>query len=468
MSRNASITGLVLRGMRLEWTTLRAAKTALEHVAGGTADLVVDEAMKDKPEAVAAALKIASAGLRGPVSLGLASDQVLMRIMELPSTDPGELDSMVQLQIDKIAPFPEEKRVVSHEILETKAEASLVLIVACRRDAIEFAGSVCQRAGLDLQRIDLNAMAWWRLLKERGEILKEGRQLILAPDGASDLILVTQDGVPLAIRSLSSSADLTQVEYARELVQEISSLLMSLDLEHGAREVSRFDWWREAAPENEALQLLGAETETAVTVKAVSSLPGLSEGLARRSLSDFPGIESVHTVIDMVPREWRISASDRLLRRRLAATTVALLAAWLVGMGIFIGYFQWKKQSLARLDQTRVELQLQEDDVRQIRNRVTSFELQLDRNRSALECLREISEAMPEDVVFTSFQYKKGQNVIIKGESMNPGPIYDLKQALDNSKLFKKIDMASIQPVKRKESMVQVFQMVCNPPGAQP
>lgn len=467
MSRHKSITGLILRGMRIEWTTLRMGKTSPDHVADGTAELAVDEAARDKPEAVAAAIKLAAPGLRGPVSLGLASDQVLMRILELPATDPAELASMVTLQIDKIAPFPEDKRVVSHEILETKPNASLVLIAACRRAAIEFAGAVCGLAGLNLKRIDLNAMAWWRLLKDRGEILKEGRHLILAPDGTSDLILVAQDGVPLAIRSVSSSAGLTQVEYARELVQEISSLLMALDLEHGAQDVSRFDWWRDAPPEKEALQMLGAETESAVMFKNISSLPGLCAGLARRSLHDFPGVQAVHTVTDLMPREWRASASESLLRRRLAATSVALLAAWLAGMSLFLGYFQWKKQTLARMDQTRAELQIQEEDVRQIRNRVTSFELQLDRNRSALECLREISEAMPAEVIITSFQYKKGQGVIIKGESLNPGQIYDFKQALDNSRLFKKIDMASIQPVKRKESMVQVFQMVCNPPGAQ-
>ena len=77
----------------------------------------------------------------------------------------------------------------------------------------------------------------------------------------------------------------------------------------------------------------------------------------------------------------------------------------------------------------------------------------------ALECLREISLALPGDVLLTAVQFKKGRTVSLRGESRDVEPVYDFKQALDRSALFQGVEMGSIQPSKRKDLTVQTFQM---------
>ena len=105
------------------------------------------------------------------------------------------------------------------------------------------------------------------------------------------------------------------------------------------------------------------------------------------------------------------------------------------------------------------ELQKPADDVRRLQRQIYSFETYLDRQRSALECLREISAVLPKDVDLTSFQFKKGKTISFRGEARDVEPIYDFKKSLDKSPLFKSIEMGSTQPSKRKDLTVQTFQM---------
>jgi len=92
----------------------------------------------------------------------------------------------------------------------------------------------------------------------------------------------------------------------------------------------------------------------------------------------------------------------------------------------------------------------------------------LDRKRSALECLREISQLLPADISITAFQFKKAKSITLRGEALTVNPIYDFKEALDKSSLFRKIEMGSTQPSKRKEATVQTFQMTIHLPEEQP
>jgi hypothetical protein len=94
-----------------------------------------------------------------------------------------------------------------------------------------------------------------------------------------------------------------------------------------------------------------------------------------------------------------------------------------------------------------------------MQNQARSFEQYLDRKNSALECLREVSQNLPKDVLLTSFQFKKGKSVVIRGEALAVTAIYDYKQALDKSQLFGKIDMGPVQPGKRKDTSVNTFNM---------
>ena len=178
--------------------------------------------------------------------------------------------------------------------------------------------------------------------------------------------------------------------------------------------------------------------------------------------------QGLEAVIDLFPVQWRMAAASARIKRQLIAAMAVVVGAWFIGMIILLGGYHPAQRHLGKLEASMKLLQKPADEIRLLQRQVKSFEQYLDRKCSALECLREVSHLLPDNVELKSFQFKKAHNVIFRGEALSVDPIYDFKQALDKSALFKGIDMGSIQPSKRKDKTVQAFQMIARIPEVNP
>lgn len=469
--RREPMTGLRMRQNILEWTTLREGRGGLETLAFRQVKLEGDPALFTDPDKLAAEIRRQCPDLTGAVSLGLSAEHMLLRVIDLPATDPDEVAGMIKLQLDKYSPFPEEHMAVSYERLQTTADGCRALVAAARKETIDFAGAALVKAGLDLQRIDADVLGWWRVLADQGAVPVAGRQILILLEAEGGIMVAVQDGVPAAIKTFGAQAGLPADEYGAELVREMGEFILALDLEQGVAPVRGVDFWhRDLAPDALA-EKLQAELGQAVLLHNLAALPPLSEGLARRMLR--PPFEAAPkreaaAVVDLIPADRRRSDDSLRLKHRVLAASLLVFLLWLaLGAGFMAG-FALEKRSLKKLEQQMTALQKPADEVRAMQRRSRAFEQYLDRKRSALECLREISQLLPDDTILTAFQFKKGKNIVVRGEALTVNPIYDFKQGLDKSPLFKKIDMGSIQPSKRKEATVQTFQITIQLPEEQP
>ncbi|MCX6991758.1 MAG: PilN domain-containing protein [Kiritimatiellaeota bacterium] len=464
MARN-SITGLRVRDTFLEWTTLGSGKKGIEVLAarqvqldcGPSADGLADPGKRTET------IRRQCPDLTGPVTIGLAPGQMLMRVVEFPTTDPAEMADMVKLQVDQFSPFPEDRMAVSCEVLSTTETACRVLIAAVPREQVESLGELFRPLGVTIRRIDAEIMGWWRLLTDHGAIPAQGRHLLLLLEPSGGVWIAVQDGLPQAVKAISPIEGLTPGEYAEELAGDMSALIVSLDLERGVVPVGGLDCWSRDLDTTAIVARLQQELGHTVRQQSLTVLPPLSEGLARRMfVPPFAAHEHAQgkqAVLDLVPVAWRTTATSQLFQKRLILAVGVAIGLWLVGVvGFFVG-FQWNRLRLNRLEARLAELQKPADDVRRLQRQIHSFETYLDRQRSALECLREVSAALPKDVDLTSFQFKKGKTISLRGEARDKDPIYDFKKALDKSPMFKSIEMGSTQPSKRKDLTVQTFQM---------
>jgi len=457
-------TGLRIGDGFVEWTTLRDSKAGVEVLAANNAVLPYDAGHPPETEERSGQIKLHCSEISGPVSLGIAPDKMLMRVAELPTNDPAEMVKMIQLQVDAFSPFPDDRMFVSHEILSSGETGARVLITAVPKDLIETAGSLMKKAGIDVQGIDAEAMAWWQLIAERVQLPDEGRYLFLILEPWGGVWIVVQRRAPLAFRAVSPAGDMPFDEFAREVARDAGALLLSLDSEYGSAHLSELEIWCRGADALGLSAALQEELQHEAKINSLDALAPVSEGLARRFLGTslspaLTRIRNGHAAIDLVPESWRSAVIAQRMRRRLLAATVGVLAVWITAMMAFLGVYQLQYYRLARLEKELNALQKPAEEVRLMQNQARSFEQYLDRKNSSLECLREVSQNLPKDVLLTSFQFKKGKGVTIRGEALTVNPIYDYKQALDKSPLFARIEMGSIQPGKRKDTSVQTFQM---------
>lgn len=458
------VTGLRIGDNFIEWTTLRDAKDGIEILAVNNTVLAGDVNQPPEEEGREEQLKLHCSEISGSVALGIAPDRMLMRVAELPTTDPAEMAKMIQLQVDAFSPFADDRIVVSHEILSAGEADVRVLIAAVQKDLIETAGSLLKKAGLNVQRIDAEAMAWWQLISERVQLTDEGRYLFLILEPWGGVWIAVQRRTPLTFRAVSSAGDMPFGEFAREVARDAGALVLSLDSEHGSAPLSGLEIWCRGVDSGVLSAALGEELQHEAKINSLDTVAPVTEGLARRFVGTIlsPSLARVRNgqaALDLVPESWRSTVIAQRMRRQLLAATVGVLAVWLVAMAAFFGIYQYQHYRLARLETNLNALHKPAEEVRIMQNQVRSFEQYLDRKNSALECLREISQGLPKDVLLTSFQFKKGKSIGIRGEALAVNAIYDYKQALDKSKIFGRIEMGSIQPGKRKATNVHTFQM---------
>lgn len=481
------ITGLIIRDDALEWTTLNRIRNRLEvfrsgrlalgeaadvaasrpervclgasDAAGGLGADLSDEVPSTQGLGTKAEALAKAADLKKGVTVGLSSAQLLLRVVDLPLVSDDELSSMVQLQVDKISPFPVESMVISHEVLEKRENTGRVLIAAVREDIVDLLGKTLKAAGIFPARIDAVVLGWWRLLRDAGEIRTEGRQVLLLIDGPASEIMAFENGIPILFRSLGTSEGFAEDEFVGEMAREVSYTLISLELEHGGgRPCSVSVWHRGEAP-SMLVEKLHDECLCEVSTRSLESLPFVSEGLARRTAA-MDGAK-----LDLTPTVWRTIEKEKLFKKRMFVTGGVIFGIWALGAVCFLSGFNYQERKLASLNEEQMKGQKPAKEVREMRRRIFMIRRYTDKTHSALECLREISMLQPASIDLTSFSYRKGEAVKISAEAESVDLVYDFKNKLDGSTFFLE---TSLQGPRRDNSKrKEVFDIEMKLPGGE-
>jgi Tfp pilus assembly PilM family ATPase len=103
------------------------------------------------------------------IRLGLASQRVAVRVLELPDIkNDQELEAAVRFQAQEELPMPLEQAVLDHRVIERFTDGDSarmrVLVVGARRDSVEHLLAATRKAGLSPELVDLSAFAMVRAL----------------------------------------------------------------------------------------------------------------------------------------------------------------------------------------------------------------------------------------------------------------------------------------------------------------
>jgi type IV pilus assembly protein PilM len=168
-------------GLDIDGRYLAAAQVESGRVVRGASlelpeGLVRDGEVVDR-DGLAEALKtfVAEAGLPKSVRLGVANQQIVVRVVELPRIeDEKQRDAAVRFQAAEAIAMPLDEAVLDHQIAAyTEAPDGSprmqVVLVAARRSMIEAVLEAAKQAGLKPEGIDLDAFALVRTLAAASE-----------------------------------------------------------------------------------------------------------------------------------------------------------------------------------------------------------------------------------------------------------------------------------------------------------
>ena len=436
------ITGVCLRQNRLEWTTLRRTKEAWEIAGQGREDW--PPADGDAGWISAAAIKPHLKRLKGRISVALPTDRALLRVALLPSTDAAELRGMAELQTDKFSPFPVETVAAGAEVLESAGTSSLVAMGVVRREDVEAVGQAFHGAGAPPDAVDVEILGWWWGLRHSGTIPSHGSQIVLRAESAGVEMAVVRDGAPLAFRALPGyppdGAEAARAEWLEACAEEVADSLTALETEWGGAGLPTLHFFHETGfPLECAETLKTALGLEALFAHALDELPTASEGVARRLAEPARPL-----ALDLAPEAWRAADAERRTRRKLLRAATVFLVAWLLAIGVFWTLLNLQRGRMARLRAQVETMEGPAQEIRKLRAKTLEFAQYADRTRSALECLRVVSETLPEGVELTTYVYRKGTSLSLRGESDAPDKVYSFIQALEQTALFPEVKSEGI------------------------
>src|ERR671918_941381 len=116
-----------------------------------------------------------NAGLPRNVRLGVANQQIVVRVIELPRIeDEKQRDAAVRFQASEAIAMPLDEAVLDHQVAGYTEAADgtprmQVVLVAARRSMIESVLEAAKQAGLKPEGIDLDAFALVRTLASASE-----------------------------------------------------------------------------------------------------------------------------------------------------------------------------------------------------------------------------------------------------------------------------------------------------------
>lgn len=429
---------------------------AVELETGEAASIL--EALKSDRERWVADLKARCAKLPGLVNLGIPASWTLVRVVELPSGSPEELRGMVELQVDKFSPFPVEESTLSYEILHEHEGRSRLLLSAARTDLLDLVGGALRDAGTRPYWVDLNMLGWWQLLVDAGKVHAVGSQVIVLQDANTCDLIVTAAGIPVAFRSLSGLEGLPQEEVDDEIFRETLYTLSSMEIGRTVESLGEISLWHRGEPPAALLARFAEHFGNVAKAHALETLPPLAEGLWRRASRRTPAM------LNLAPPAWKASESALRARRRLLTSAIAIAGAWLTGMAVLFGGLQLRKQKLASLERELATLKAPAEKVRALRDRSLALGQYMERSRSALECLREVSDLLPPGIDLKSFNYHKGKTLELSGEAEAYALVADFKRELEKSELFASTELSRTH---RTQQGREVFKITATLPGGE-
>lgn len=412
-------------------------KLQREETAASTVPLAPKLVVKDWHDLLQAKLNIA----------WLPSEQVFLRVVQLPAVDRTELMSMLEFQLEKLSPLPVPQIIWSAEVLPSaadKMQTAIVCIVS--RDAVEeFLGAVEQQ-NYQPDRLEVPQL---------NQILSDG----VREDGAwiypgsgpesdvctvawwssgtlHDLHVVRLPQPPV----LEEGAALNVAEYrARFLQEHLMQVAWSGELDGWLAMPVK---WHLVAEEQ------GAQFWQPLIAQWTSEAIGRHPALDRKGLARYSAARAARQEpsADLLPADFAARYHQQYVDRLWMRGLGAVVGLYLAGVVIYMIALQVIQFQSGRVASEVAGIANTYTNVLRLKERVQVLQEQLNLKYAALDCWKVTSELLPADFTLINLAFSRGRTLQIVGTAPQgqEQKVIDYNEAIRNAtvngeRLFKDV-----------------------------
>lgn len=377
----------------------------------------------------------------------LPREQILTRLLKLPTIQPDELAKMVSLTGKAQLPYPPEQTVIDYQVLDQQAGSSNVQLVACHRDLVERHLSVLRQAGYEPTVVTPSSwglLAWYQRLAKSPQVTEPAIVVHLDTD-RTDFVLIKDARVHFS-RSLSQGIRDWQEtpEGFNTVIQELERTVASLRKELPGVEpqsavltgIGPLENWRPLLAQRLNIPVVVVQPSGRIALPTEASKdasPAVLLGLA---------MAEPEWLVNLVPSQVRQTRSSRRRIRELVITGSLLFCALLAGAGLL-------QQSVGRkarfVEQLLGAVKQLERATSKTEHRARNVQLvkQITEARHATATmLAELFRLTPQDVWFDTVLFERSRDeLIVRGNAPTTRQVLDYIRTLEQSPHWRRVEL---------------------------
>jgi Tfp pilus assembly PilM family ATPase/Tfp pilus assembly protein PilN len=400
---------------------------------------------------------------------------IITKNIEIPSTNPKEIQEIINLQASRYTPYSREEIVVDYiDIAAYKNNYTKILLIIVARNVVKRQFDILERAGVRLEKVVLapEGLAWSVPKMLKLDTVSSPLNVIHIDEATSDFIIVSKNK-PVFIRSISIGAQhlLDDKEtFEPKFIEEIKKsyeVYQSEDIEKGPRAL---------VVTGAVEELKGLETSLNNTLHLQSSVVNYFKNLfvskealdylsKTKRLSFFNVIASLvacnEVKVDLIPEEVKLRKAVEERGKDLIKTGVLLLAIFVLVFSILISKIYFKNNYLQILNSKYEKLYGEAERLEKQFEKVTMIRSYLSSRGHSLEVLGGLHAAVPIELELNDIRFEQGAKFTVKGTANTMSTVFAFVDNMEKSEYFQ--DVKTRYTTKRKEGRRDVtdFEINC-------
>jgi len=408
---------------------------------------------------------------------------VTVRYLQLPTSNPSELESMVNMQVVRQIPYSKEEMIYDYYITGYTPEGyTKVLLIIVHKDVVSRYIRILGKSGITPDFIQLDSFSVIELCRfidvnDSSVLEKENPVVVLDVDHATTNILIIKDRMPVFTRAVSigrmhidnKTLPPSGKDWASEWALEVNRSLnvFQKDYELPIKKIIVFenenDDFLSALSGRVGFQIVKFNISKYFLGSCMRSSGLILENGVQVSFLALLGAikEGTPTEINLIPAETKAHIAS--VNKKKTFTVTALLLVGIIAMmgATFNKKIQDRKDYLLSLDAKLRDTNPAAKDLSVKKDRLALIKKQLSIEGTSLDVLRELYNVIPQKTALTLFIYDDIQGVTIKGVSPAMSEVFELVPKLETSPYFEKVTTRSATQRKIKGQELTDFQIDC-------
>jgi len=402
-----------------------------------------------------------------------------LRTLELPSVDPKEIASMLELQLGKLTPYPRAEILSAWTMVGVLREGyTNVLLAIARKALIEQVLQILKAKGVQPQWVGVSTQgleSWWARHGAPADAPAPPGELtaLLDVDGSSTDCAIFSQGRLVFTHSLTIGheqlvgSDSAQLRWVGEFVRLPRVLLhegVSGKISRGV--LTGVTEGLDRLAEQLATQW-GVGVDMADPLGPFAAAPAVPAQVAatRVSYAALAGVlaSGQAPTIDLLPQEARVSQalqvrSKHLARLAVSVTILLFLAGilYLERILILSHYLTQLRSRLGVLEQTSRQVVERQEAMRSVR-------AWLNPSQGLLHVFDAVSASVDPEITITQLSYQEQEPVTIRGKALTMPGAYAFFDRLKQQGTFGNVHARSVAKMKGAEATGAEFEIVCTP-----